>query len=81
MPMLGLATNDYALSVFDVWSMSLSQANVVENFGLNLGLRPGHTVVKNPLQARHDAVEFTPRHDTGCHTAVKCKCVVVKINH
>ena len=42
--------------------------------------RPCHPVVKNSLQARHDAVEYTPRHDTGRHTAVKCKCVVVKIN-
>ena len=36
--------------------------------------------MKNPLQARHEAVEFTPRQDTGGNAAVKYKCAVVKMN-
>ena len=27
-----------------------------------LALRPGHTIVKKPLQARHDAGAFATRH-------------------
>ena len=44
-----------------------------------LTIRPGHTVVKNSLQARHDAVEFMPRHDTGCHININKKIIATKI--
>ena len=47
-------------------------------------LTPGHTVAKKPLQARHNTVEFTSRHDIGGHNALKLmkwSMVVVKINH